>query len=114
MAVEATPTPQAAHSGEPIVRDKIFIGGEWVDPAGSGTIDVIDSTTEEVMGSIPEGTPEDVDRAVKAAREAFETWSQTPIAERAEACRTIGTALAARGEELAALIAREVGMPLKL
>src|SRR5690349_25012444 len=66
------------------------------------------------MGSIPEGTPEDVDRAVKAAREAFETWSQTSISDRAEACRAIGGALAARGEELAALIAREVGMPLKL
>ena len=53
-------------------------------PAGSGTIEVINSTTEEVMGSIPEGTAEDVDRAVAAAREAFESWSQTPVAERAE------------------------------
>jgi acyl-CoA reductase-like NAD-dependent aldehyde dehydrogenase len=114
MAVEATPSAQAAHGGDPIVRDKLFIGGQWVDPAGSGTIDVIDSTTEEVMGSVPEGTPEDVDRAVKAAREAFETWSQTSISDRAEACRAISGALAARAEELGALIAREVGMPLPL
>ncbi|MFL5886222.1 MAG: aldehyde dehydrogenase family protein, partial [Thermoleophilaceae bacterium] len=113
MAVETTPTAPA-HGGEPIARDKLFIGGEWVASAGSGTIDVIDSTTEEVMGTIPEGTPEDVDQAVKAAREAFDAWSQTPMADRAEACRAIGAALAQRGEELGALIAREVGMPLPL
>ena len=46
------------------VRDKLYIGGEWVDPAGSETIDVVNSSTEEVMGRIPQGTPEDVDRAV--------------------------------------------------
>ena len=56
------------------VRDKLFIGGEWVDPAGSETIDVINSSTDEVMGRIPQGTPEDVDRAVQAARAAFESW----------------------------------------
>src|SRR3954447_13870375 len=103
MAVDATATAQTAQGGEPIARDKLFIGGEWVASAGSGTIDVIDSTTEEVMGTIPEGTPEDVDRAVKAAREAFDAWSQTPMADRAEACRAIGAALAQRGEELGAL-----------
>ena len=53
------------HPTEPIVRDKLFIGGEWVDPAGSETIEVIDSTTEEVIGTVPEGTDEDVDRAVE-------------------------------------------------
>ena len=44
------------------VRDKLYIGGEWVDPTGSETIDVVNSTTEEVIGRIPQGTPEDVDR----------------------------------------------------
>src|SRR5436853_4895739 len=96
------------------VRDKLYIGGEWTQSNGTGTIAVVNATTEEVMGSIPEGTPEDVDRAVKAAREAFETWSQTPMSERAEACRAIGAALAERSQELGALIAREVGMPLPL
>src|SRR3954469_16326580 len=113
MAVEAT-SAQGGHGGEPIVRDKLFIGGEWVGPSGQGAIEVIDSTTEEVMGRVPEGTAEDVDRAVAAARGAFESWSQASLAERGDACRAIGTALAARAEELGALMAREVGMPLPL
>ena len=66
------------------------------------------------MGRVPEGTPEDVDRAVKAAREGFEAWSQAPLGDRAEACRAIGAGLAQRSQELAALMAREVGMPLPL
>jgi aldehyde dehydrogenase (NAD+) len=112
MAVETS--PGVAHRGDPIVRDKLFVGGQWVEPAGAGTIDVVDSTTEEVMGTIPEGTPEDVDRAVEAAREGFEVWSQASLADRADACRAIGAGLAQRNEEIAALVAREVGMPMAL
>jgi aldehyde dehydrogenase (NAD+) len=114
MAVEAGSQVSLGHGGEPIVRDKLFIGGEWVEPSGSGSIEVVDSTTEEVMGRVPEGTPEDIDSAVAAAREAFETWSQTSLSDRADACRAIGTALAARAEELAAIMTREVGMPYGL
>ena len=63
----------------------------------------IDPTTEEVMGRIPEGTPEDVDRAVAAARAAFEAWSQTPRRRaRRAAARRSPRASAARGEEIAA------------
>jgi aldehyde dehydrogenase (NAD+) len=97
-----------------LVRDKLFIGGEWVEPAGSGTIDVRNPSTEEVIGSVPEGTVEDADRAVKAARAAFEGWSTTPPAERAALLGAVGAALNERGNELAALIATELGMPLKL
>src|SRR5947208_2202130 len=50
-----------------IDRAELYIGGQWIAPAGAGTIDVINASTEEVMGRIPEGTPEDVDRAVAAA-----------------------------------------------
>jgi aldehyde dehydrogenase (NAD+)/betaine-aldehyde dehydrogenase len=95
------------------VRDKLYIGGEWVDPAGDETIEVVNSTTEEVIGRIPQGTPEDVDKAVAAAREAFETWSQTSLTERADWMRKIAGSLAARSEEIAALISQELGMPLK-
>ena len=114
MATTSTPTPALSHDQQPIVRDQLFIGGEWVAPGGEGAIEVIDSTTEQVMGQIPEGTPEDVDRAVAAARAGFEVWSQTPLAERAAACAAIGQALAARSQEIAALVAREVGMPIEL
>jgi aldehyde dehydrogenase (NAD+) len=105
----ATATDQAVH-----VRDKIYIGGEWVRSTGTGSIDVINATTEQVMGSVAEGTVEDVDRAVAAARGAFDGWAATPMAERGEWMKRISDALAARMDEIAALIAQEVGMPLKL
>ena len=57
--------------GDVQVRDKLYIDGAWVASSGSNTIDVVNSTTEAVMGTIPEGTPDDVDRAVKAAKAAF-------------------------------------------
>jgi acyl-CoA reductase-like NAD-dependent aldehyde dehydrogenase len=95
-------------------RTKFFIGGEWTSPAGEGRIDVIDPATEEVIGYVPEGTPDDVDRAVAAAREGFEAWSQVPVQDRAEACAAIGQALYAKQEEIATLISREMGMPLRL
>ncbi|HZO60005.1 MAG TPA: aldehyde dehydrogenase family protein [Solirubrobacterales bacterium] len=96
------------------VRDKLFIGGEWISPAGVETIDVVNASTEEVMGRIPQGTPEDVDRAVKAARAAFESWSQAPLEERANVVRAIAAGLAARSDEIAATISQEMGMPVGL
>jgi aldehyde dehydrogenase (NAD+)/betaine-aldehyde dehydrogenase len=105
----ATATDQAVH-----VRDKIYIGGEWVSSAGTGVLEVINSTTEQVMGSVPEGTVQDVDAAVVAARSAFASWSETSVQERADWMAKIGEALGARMDEIAALIAQEVGMPLKL
>ena len=62
-----------AIASDALVRDKLFIGGEWVEPAGDGTIEVVNPTTEEIIGRIPEGTAEDADRAVRAARAAFDS-----------------------------------------
>ena len=95
-----------------IARDELFIGGEWVTPAGAGTIDVVNAATEEVMGRVPEGTAEDVDRAVAAARAAFEPWSQVPVELRAELCAAVAVRLQDRAEELAVLISGELGMPV--
>jgi aldehyde dehydrogenase (NAD+) len=95
-------------------RDRFFIGGAWIPPAGRDTIEVIDPTSEQVIGQVPAGTPEDVDHAVGSAREAFEAWSQVPVEERAEACAAVGDALYARQEEIATLISREMGMPIRL
>ena len=97
-----------------IVFDKFYINGQWVAPAGDGLLDVINSTTEEVMGRVPEGTPEDINRAVDAARAAFESWSTTPAPQRAEVLQRISAGLAARQAEIAGIIASEVGMPLPL
>src|SRR5919197_4802863 len=96
------------------VKDKLYIGGEWVDPAGDERIDVVNASTEEVMGRIPQSTPADVDRAVAAARKAFETWSETTLIERADLMRAIAGALAARADEIASTIAQELGMPIGL
>ena len=104
-----TATDQAVN-----VRDKIYIGGRWVQSAGTGVLEVINSTTEQVMGSVPEGTVEDVDKAVAAARSAFESWSQTSMQERADWMQRISEGLTARVDEIAELIAQEVGMPVKL
>ena len=114
MATEAPSAPAPAHPTEPVARDRLYIGGEWVEPAGSETIEVIDSTTEAVIGTIPEGTPEDVDRAVAAARPAFEVWSAVPLEQRLDACLAISAQLAERADEIAVLIAAEVGMPVAL
>ncbi len=105
----ATATDRAVN-----VREKIYVGGEWVKAGGDGVIEVINASTEQVMGSVPEGTVEDVDRAVAAARSAFDAWAATPVPERADWMARIGQGLAARMDEIAALIAQEVGMPLKL
>jgi acyl-CoA reductase-like NAD-dependent aldehyde dehydrogenase len=94
--------------------DRIYVGGGWVPSAGTGTLEVIDSASEKTMGSIPDGTPADVDAAASAARTAFDAWSRTSVEDRAAMLDRIADGLAARADELAELIAREVGMPIKL
>ncbi|MFP2960596.1 aldehyde dehydrogenase family protein [Myxococcus sp. 1LA] len=96
------------------VFDKLYIGGDWVAPRGSGHIDVYSASTEEVMGRIPEGTSEDVGRAVHAARAAFEAWSRLPVAARVDVLKRLQEGLTARQDELARTITGEVGMPLGL
>jgi acyl-CoA reductase-like NAD-dependent aldehyde dehydrogenase len=93
-------------------RDKLYIDGAWVPSTGTGSIDVINAATEEVMGRVPEGTPEDVDRAVAAAKAAFSSWRDTPADERAKYILRLQEGLAARMQEIAEVITGEVGMPI--
>ncbi len=95
-------------------RDKFYIGGQWVAPHGKGTIEVLNASTEAVMGSVPEGDAQDADAAVRAARAAFDSWSQTSPAERGAILKKIQEGMKVRAEELTQTIAGEVGMPLKL
>lgn len=104
----------ASRQPDVTVREKLYVNGKWVEPAGKGMLDVINSTTEEVMGRVPEGTAEDINRAAAAARAAFDSWSATTAAERAGFLQKIAAGLAARQNEIAAIIASEVGMPLPL
>ena len=90
--------------------DKLYIDGAWTSPDSTETIDVIDSVTEDVMATVPAGTAADVDGAVAAAKAAFETWSSTPVEERAKYLSRIGDALGARMDEIATTISKETGM----
>jgi acyl-CoA reductase-like NAD-dependent aldehyde dehydrogenase len=95
-----------------IEHAQLYIGGAWVDPSSDATIDVVNASTEEVMGRIPEGSAADVDRAVEAARGAFEAWAATPLEQRVELCSAISLRLQERQEEIAALISQELGSPI--
>ena len=97
-----------------IERDKLYIDGAWVEPDGRASIKVYNSGTEEVMGQIPDGSPADIDRAVAAARAAFDSWSQVDREERSKYLQRIGEGLQARMGEIGETIAAEVGMPLNL
>ncbi|HBF49075.1 MAG TPA: aldehyde dehydrogenase family protein, partial [Massilia sp.] len=96
------------------VHEHFFINGRWIAPRGHGNIDVIQSSNELVIGRIPEGVDADAGAAVAAARAAFERWSLTTPQERGAYLEKIAAGLRERADELADLIAREVGMPLKL
>src|SRR3982751_1346935 len=95
-------------------KEKLFIGGQGIGPAGREMIDVHNAGNGEVMGRIPAAGEREVDAAVRAARGAFEAWASTPAATRADYRQKISDGLKARADELAKTIAQEVGMPIKL
>lgn len=100
-----------------IERTEFFIGGEWTRPAGTATIDVISPNTGELIGRVPEGTPADMDAAVAAARRAFDTpgvWSDLAPSERAAALRRFADEYEARGEQIAASVSSQNGMPVSV
>jgi aldehyde dehydrogenase (NAD+) len=92
-------------------HDDIFVGGAWMTAAGSERIEVINPSTEAVIGAVPDGTTDDVAAAVSAARSAAPQWAATPPEQRAAALRRLHAALSARREEAITLIATEVGCP---
>jgi aldehyde dehydrogenase (NAD+) len=93
---------------------QFYIGGEWVAPATSETIDVINPATEQVITSIAMGSEHDVDAAVAAARKAFENYSLTSKDERLALFDSIIAVYSRRLEELADVVSQEVGAPLSL
>jgi len=94
-----------------IEHSKIFINGEWVDSAGTGTLTVINPATEETFATIPSGTAKDVDLAANAAADAFLAWSQSTIADRVDIITRAARLLRARTEEITRTIVCEVGHP---
>ena len=94
-------------------RTQFYIGGQWVAPAGQGTIEVFSPTDGALLATIPQGNAADADAAVTAARRAFDAWSMTPAAERAAYLKKIQEGLKARTDEIARTITLEMGMPYK-
>jgi len=94
--------------------NKFYINGEWVEPAGRETIDVINPATEAAFATISMGTAEDVDAAAKAARAAFPAWSQSSVEERIAVLKKIMAGIQARSGDLAAAITSEMGAPVGL
>jgi aldehyde dehydrogenase (NAD+) len=90
---------------------RFYIGGEWVKPIGTGKLEVVDPASETVFATVPEGVPEDIDRAVAAARAAFPGWSDTPAAARGELLAQVADLLEQRRDEVADAISHELGMP---
>ncbi|HEV2310931.1 MAG TPA: aldehyde dehydrogenase, partial [Acidimicrobiia bacterium] len=93
--------------------DKLYIGGEWVEPHGTGSIEVISPHSEEVIGRVPDASPADMDRAVTAARQAFDDgpWPRMTPEERAEGIKRLSGALQSRAQDIADTISAQNGSP---
>jgi alpha-ketoglutaric semialdehyde dehydrogenase len=90
-----------------------FISGQWTDASSGETFDNVNpADTKDIVGKFPLSTAEDVNRAVASARRGFEIWRATPAPLRGDVMRKAGDLLAARKEEIAALMTREMGKPL--
>ncbi|GAA2561618.1 aldehyde dehydrogenase family protein [Streptomyces levis] len=94
-------------------HDGMYIEGAWRPAAGQDVIEVVNPADEQVVGTVPAGTAEDVDAAVRAAREALPGWAATPPAERAARLSALRDVLAARADEIAETVTAELGSPLK-
>ena len=97
------------------MADKSFrnvINGELVDAASGETYDVIDPTTGEVYATAPMSGAEDVDRAYRAAEQAFETWGQATPSERQQAMLKIADALEKRSREFVDVESKDTGKPI--
>src|SRR3954470_10578398 len=89
-----------------------YIGGEWVDAASGDTFETKSPATGETLGVFPKSSAGDVDRAVEAAKAAYEEWRLVPAPRRGEILFRFGALLAERKDEVAELMAREMGKVL--
>ena len=94
-------------------REHIYVGGEFIAPSGTGMIDVISPHTEQVIARVPDGTTDDIDKAVAAARKAFDTgpWPQLTPQERAGYITALSQLIQSRMDEWAGVISTEMGSP---
>ena len=88
---------------------KNYIGGEWVEASGDETFDTTNPATGETIGTFPRSTEADVDRAVEAAKAAYESWRLTPAPRRGEVLFRVAQRFVERKDELTELMVREMG-----
>ena len=93
---------------------KFYIDGQWVDPISKETLDVINPSTEEPIGKIAMGSKEDLDRAVAAAKKAFETFQYTTREERIGMLERLLEAYKGKMGEIASTVSQEMGAPINL
>lgn len=91
---------------------RMWINGVWVDSASGQVIEVTDPATEEVLDTVPAGTPADVERAVMAAKVAFPDWRQTTAVERAQMLHQAAARMRDHFDELVRLLTLEEGKPI--
>lgn len=94
-----------------IDRSDLFIGGEFIAADSTARVEAINPATKQVVGSVPDGNRQDIDRAVAAAREAFKTWRRTTGAERASVLARVADGIAARADEIKHLLMLQNGSP---
>ena len=95
-----------------LLRDKMLIGGAWVDADGGETISVNNPATGEIIGTIPKAGAAETRRAIEAAAEAFKTWRAITAAERAGKLHKLADLILANADELALILTSEQGKPL--
>jgi acyl-CoA reductase-like NAD-dependent aldehyde dehydrogenase len=100
------------HAQHEPARYQNYIGGVWVEAADGRTSENRDPATGEVIGLFPRSGPADVERAVAAARAAFDGWRLTPAPKRGEILYRVGQLLTERKEDIARLMTREMGKVL--
>ena len=94
--------------------EKFYINGSWVDPLKKETIDIINPADESIVGKLSVGSAEDIDKAVKAARTAFSSFSESSIKERLDLLNTIRNIYKKRFDDIADAIMTEMGAPINL
>ncbi|MFH8418207.1 aldehyde dehydrogenase family protein [Streptomyces collinus] len=94
-------------------HDGMYIDGAWRPAAGQDVIEVVNPVDEQIIGTVPAGTAEDVDAAVRAARAALPDWAATPPAERAARLSALRDVLVTRADEIAETVTAELGSPLR-
>lgn len=104
-------SPKASSAGTVRTLEN-YIDGKWVEAESSGELEVVDPGTGQVLAKVPLSTPAELDRAVTAARRAFEPWSRTPVSARVQGLFKLAGLLSSHCESIARTITAEMGKSL--